>query len=54
MFCENVRYVKNISCNSEKIETSGELWTLGISSLIQEITDAILDISKLQEEEKKT
>lgn len=54
MFVDNVRNIKNLKCNGVEIKDSEALWNLGISQLINEINEAILDISKLQEDEKKT
>ena len=53
MFVDNVKDIKNLKCNGIEIKDSLSLWELGIASLNNEITEAILDISKLQEDEKK-
>lgn len=54
MFVDNVRNIKNLKVNDVSIETSDALWNLGISQIMNEISECILDLSKLQEHEKKT
>ena len=54
MFLDNVKNITNLKCNGKEVTKSEELWDIGILALINEITQAILDISKLQDDEKKT
>ena len=54
MVIENVRNVKNLKCNGKDITHGQEIWDLGILALINEVAQAILDLSKLQDNEKKT
>lgn len=58
IFVDNVRNVKNLKINDASITDSEPLWDFGISDpstslLINEISAAILDLSKLQDHEKK-
>lgn len=54
MFVENVRNVCNLKINGNEIITGESLFDSGITQLINEVTEAMLDISKLQDDEKKT
>ena len=54
MFVDNVRNIKNLKCNDIEVKESLDLWNLGIAQLNNELTDAVLDISRLQDDEKKT